>query len=138
LPAADEVEAARAVTEQLTLRNLMDRLHDADPAVAEAAVEILVQRGFSTVEIDVARRIASPSVTERQQLVEDLPRIPGIDARPWLFWLAVDERADVRWAAMTLLATTADPATRARVRELAARDRDRRIIALSERLTASR
>ena len=49
-------------------------------------------------------------------------------------WLAEDTDADVRLAAMTLLATTTDPATQRRVQELASRDRDRRITALAERI----
>ena len=49
-----------------------------------------------------------------------------------------DADAEVRLAAMTLLATTSDPAVRDRVRRLAAADHDRRIVALSERLAMMR
>lgn len=133
-PTAEAVRRARATIDRLTLRRLMQRLHDPDPAVAKAAEEALRERGLSTVEIEVARRLTSPDVRDRERLVDDLPHTRGIDARPWLFWLAVDDNANVRLAAMTLLATTSDPAVLDRVRKLAAGDRDRRIVALSERL----
>ena len=35
--------------------------------------------------------------------------MPGIDAHVWLVWLSRDENADVRLAALTVMATTSDP-----------------------------
>ena len=56
------------------------------------------------------------------------------EARPWLFWLAEDADSTVRLSALSMLATATDPATQHRVAEMAARDRDPRIVRLAERI----
>ena len=71
--------------------------------------------------------MVDPSAARRRELAETLPGLRSIDARRWLKLLAFDEDADVRLTAMTLLATTGDPALVRFVRERAERDADGRI-----------
>ncbi len=125
----------RAMFRSLSLREVMDRLHDADAAAALAAENELLARGLTQAEVEVARRMTSPEVHVRKQLVRELPSMRSVRARTWLFWLSEDDAADVRLAALAELATAVDPATRKRVIEIAERDADRRVIRLAERLS---
>lgn len=127
--------ATLAEMENFTLREVMERLHDKDPTIAAAAVEELAFRGLSEIEVALARQFTSPDTNVRRQLVDALPRAPGVDGRPWLFWLAEDSDAEVRLAALTVLATATDPNTHRRVLELALRDRDCRIAILAKQLS---
>ncbi|MBN1854925.1 MAG: HEAT repeat domain-containing protein [Pirellulales bacterium] len=128
------VDPAEISLDPLSLRDLMHRLHDPNATTALAAARELRIRGFSELELGLARKIASPDINLRRQLIEEIPHIPDIDGRRWLFWLAEDDHVDIRLAAMTLLATITDPATQRRLLELASQDQDPRVITLAERL----
>lgn len=107
---------------------VMSYLHARDPQVAHAAQAELTQRGFTTEQIDVARRMTDPDVDTRRELARALPRIAGINARPWLFWLSRDADPDVRIEALTILATVQDPAVRKQVLELLEGESDPRVV----------
>ncbi len=64
--------------------------------------------------------------------------MPGIDAQVWLVWLSRDENPDVRLAAMTVMATTADPNVLRRIEQMARTDADPRIQRQGERLLGMR
>jgi hypothetical protein len=63
-----------------------------------------------------------------------LPLVKSVDAVRWLLCLARDENADVRLLAITLLATTGDPALLAEVERIAREDADSRVRRQAERL----
>jgi HEAT repeat protein len=105
-----------------------------DPRDAAEARAELKRRGFADREVALARQLSDPDPHVRRRLVRLLPEIAGLDAVPWLVELSRDADADVRWTALTLLATTQDPALLRRVGELVRGDPDPRIQRLAERL----
>jgi hypothetical protein len=112
----------------------MDLLHDPLPDTVAAAAAELHDRGLSGQHLELARDLTDPDPAVRRRLVDRLPDIPGLVARPWLLWLSHDDDADVRLAALTFLATSTDPRLLDYVRQLADRDQDPRIEALGTRL----
>jgi len=110
------------------------RLQAQDPRDAAEARAELKRRGFADREVALARQLSDPDPHVRRRLVRLLPEIAGLDAVPWLVELSRDADADVRWTALTLLATTQDPALLRRVGELVRGDPDPRIQRLAERL----
>jgi HEAT repeat protein len=117
------------------LRQVARRLNDEKPQQAEAARKELQSRGFSAVEVDVARQLLHPDAAVRRKLARSLPETVGVDAAPWLLELSRDPDADVRLEAMTLLVTTGDPVLLDALRKLVAADPDERIQRLSVRLS---
>jgi len=120
------------------LRALARRLHSDDARAAAAARSALLHRGFGEREISLARALADPDPDARKDLARGLPDIPGVDAAAWLWELSHDAEAQVRLEAITLLATTNDPAWLPRLRQLAQSDPDPRIQRLADRLVAPR
>jgi hypothetical protein len=102
---------------------LMRRLHDGGAGAQDAQRE-LASRGFGPLEIELARRLTDDDPEVRRRLAEWLPRLPGIDARPWLLWLSEDSSPQVRLLAATLMSTTTDPALLERVAEMYRADPD--------------
>jgi HEAT repeat protein len=82
------------------------------------AKDALAERGFSELEILVAKQIVDPDPTVRLALAKALPNIGVNDPRPWLLWLSHDLDADVRRATVAILATNPDPALQDRLLEL--------------------
>ncbi|MEX0938892.1 MAG: hypothetical protein WDZ59_13605 [Pirellulales bacterium] len=115
---------------------VMHALQDRREQVRAAAHAELLRRGFSEVEVAVARRLTDPDAAERLALVGHLPQIAGIDPEPWLLWLCRDENADVRLAALTLIATTGSRHLLRAVEPIARQDRDPRVAELAGRLFA--
>jgi hypothetical protein len=116
--------------------SVMYALQDSREQVRAAAHAELLRRGFSEVEVAVARRLTDPDPAERLALVGHLPQIAGIDPEPWLLWLCRDEDADVRLAALTLIATTGSRQLLRAVEPIARQDRDPRVAELAGRLFA--
>ncbi len=116
------------------ISQLADQLNDGDPQRATAARQRLGDLGWSAREIEVAKRARHPDPAVRRALAHTLPDVAGMDAAPWLLELSRDPDSDVRLEAMTLLATTGDPALVDTVRKLAAADADERIQKLAARL----
>jgi hypothetical protein len=118
--------------------DVMRQLHGPVAEAVAAAEAELGQRGLTAAQIDLARQLTDPDPAIRRGLVDALPAMPGMDARPWLLWLTADAHADVRLAALTVLATSRDPELLRRVEQLASRDRDPRIAALGDRIRQHR
>jgi hypothetical protein len=118
-PRLDESAAHvdHAALRALPVRSLIRHLHDA-PAMAELAEGELRRRGFDDQTLKVARRLDDADPKVRQQLAESLPGMSEFDPAPWLWELAEDEDEDVRRTARSILATSSNPQTRARVGRL--------------------
>ena len=68
----------------------------------------LQRRGFGQVRSDIVRLAFSDDTKGRVQLVHDLFDMPGVGAKPWLMLLAEDKDAEVRLAAVTVMALSKD------------------------------
>ncbi|MGO9111771.1 MAG: HEAT repeat domain-containing protein [Thermoguttaceae bacterium] len=142
LPASAE-ESMRQNDRRDTLKSvdvldLMRRLRAEDGDQRAEGRRELVRRGFSEVDLELARQLFSPDADTRKQLARAVPRLSSVDAAQWLMWLALDPQPEVRLAAVTTLATTGDPALLDRVEALARSDRDPQIQALAEQIAKQR
>jgi hypothetical protein len=126
-----------SVDETDTLR-LMHDLNSADDEIRGVAASELLKAGFSEVHLELAQRLTSPTADVRAAVADQLPVTPGIDAKVWLTWLLRDDSAEVRLAALAVLATTGQSDTLRRAMEIARQDRDPRIHKLLEQLEKQR
>ena len=117
---------------------LIRRLRADDEEQRAEARRELPRRGFSEVDLELARQLFSPDVEVRKQLARAVPRLSSVDAVQWLLWLASDPQPDVRLAAVSTLATTGDPALLERVEALARNDHDPQIHALAQQIARQR
>ncbi len=115
---------------------LLSRLHhaDDDPRSAVDARRKLTESGFTPQQIEIGMHLTAPDPGERRRWTEVLPRLSGIEAKPWLLWLSRDPDAQVRLAAVSLMATTNDVQMLSRVRELARDDEDDRVRETAQRI----
>ncbi|MCA9248320.1 MAG: hypothetical protein KDA42_14435 [Planctomycetales bacterium] len=118
----------------LPVEQVIDGLADRNEQVALAARRELQQRGFRAEELAIAEHLATGDKQQRLQLVEQLPRLSGVDSRPWLLQLGKDAEADIRLAALSSLASAGDPEMVDRVIDLARTDSDPRIVRLAEQI----
>jgi hypothetical protein len=119
-------------------RALLKRwLVGAGPNTVELEQELL-ERGFGRLSRRLVQQLFSERVEDRLQLVDEVLTEPAIDARPWLLVLADDVDADVRLVAITLMATSNDPALIDKAWQVVLRDHDPRIAGLAERLRQRR
>lgn len=121
-----------------TMIRLLQALVDADQQAANRAAIALTERGLPKQHLELAKRLADPDPEVRKSLVDILPRTAGLDARPWLMWLAHDDDAGVRFAAMSMIATSQDPKLCEKIEQMARLDDDERIVALADRLLERR
>jgi hypothetical protein len=129
--------AYRADDDDAHVSAWMHQLHSPDKMMVERAETHLAEAGFGPSQLDLARRLTSPDPAVREQLADILPQVPGIDAKTWLVWLSRDPRADVRLAAISVMATIDDPILLKRIREMARSDPDHRIQEQGQRLIGS-
>lgn len=120
------------------LLQLVQRLNHPDPQVQRDTEAELALRGFGRAQIELGRQLTSPALADRRHLVDRLARVRGIDLSTWLFWLARDNDAQVRHAALGMLATLRDPEIVDQVQRLSADDADEQVRALGERIRESR
>jgi hypothetical protein len=106
---------------------LCSMLHAEEPQILEGAVAELKRRGLSPRHVELGKRLTDPDPAQRRHWAELLPRMAGIDAKPWLMWLSHDQDADVRLAVVTLMATSGDPDMQSRVSQMGRDDEDPRI-----------
>ena len=99
-------------------------MHSSEPRLATAAVDELERRGVTGPLVELARRAGDPNPSVRRQFAESLPTLDGVDARPWLLELSYDEDAEVRAAAVTLMATSGDFELLKRVQQVSLDDPD--------------
>jgi len=118
--------------------DLMRRLRSDTDSERTSARRELLRRGFSEVDLELARQLFSPDIEVRKQLAAAVPRLASVDASRWLMWLAADPQPDVRCAAITTLATSGDPALLDRVEAMARRDADSQIQALAGQIRKQR
>jgi len=128
----------RDTLKSVDVLDLMRRLRTDDGDQRADARRELVRRGFSEVDLELARQLFSPDAETRKQLARAVLRLSSVDAAQWLMWLALDPQPDVRLAAVTTLATTGDPALLDRVGALVRNDRDPQIQALAEQIAKQR
>jgi len=128
-PVAAPIRSAAA-----TPPELFAQLRSSEPQSAEAARAELSKQGFGREHLQLAWHLTDPDPRVRQEWLSRLPSLAGIDAAPWLLWLAEDSDAEVRLSAITMLATSADPHTLRRIQQLASDDVDPRIRHVAERL----
>ncbi|TWT30115.1 hypothetical protein [Blastopirellula retiformator] len=83
--------------------DVMHWLQDSRPEVIKAAELELLRRRFQPFELELARKLTSPSVQERLRLAKRLAVETDFDRRLWLVELSHDIDADVRIAAQKLL-----------------------------------
>jgi len=125
---------ANGTTDNASTEAIMRQLHSPRASVVAQARDELRARGFSPTHLRLAESLFHWDVAVRRQVVDALPTISGINPVPWLLALARDSHADVRLAALSVLATTGNELVLAEVRRLATPDTDARIQRLAERL----
>lgn len=113
-------------------------LQSDDATEVQTAEFELGRRGMTDRDIRFAYRLCAADANSRRRLVDELLTIPNFDPTPWLFWLSHDPSADVRYAALSLLATSEDERMIRRVEEATLADADPRIIQLGQRLATLR
>ncbi|MGA2253806.1 MAG: HEAT repeat domain-containing protein [Thermoguttaceae bacterium] len=128
----------RDTLKSVDVLDLMRRLRADDGDQRAEARRELVRRGFSEVDLELAKQLFSPDAGIRKQLARAVPRLSSVDAAQWLMWLALDPQPEVRLAAVGTLATTGDPALLDRVEALARNDHDPQIQALAEQIAKQR
>jgi hypothetical protein len=129
-----DANATREKVADVPSRELIERWLSAQGFEASALKEALADRDFEPLHRQLAERLVSHDPRERMQLVDDVLTTPDINSRPWLTILADDSDADVRLAAVTIMATSSDPALIEKAWQTAIRDRDPRIADLATRL----
>lgn len=115
-----------ALQRHLTTRSawaLLGDLQSPGTPQASAAAAELHRRGFSLREIEIGKHLTSADAAERTKYTEQLPS-SGIAVKPWLIYLSSDPDAEVRRAAVVIMATSNDPELKAKLRELAITDAD--------------
>jgi HEAT repeat protein len=113
-------------------------LTSADESSDDAAEAELIRRGFTKMQLDLARRLFDPNPEVRKRLVQELPGLQGVDAVPWLMELCRDAETEVRLAAIAFLATSSDPAVLDEVERMAGRDSDSGIRRIADRIAQQR
>lgn len=106
---------------------LCSMLHAEEPQILEGAAAELKRRGLSPRHVELGKHLTDPDPKQRRHWAELLPRMAGIDAKPWLLWMSHDQDADVRLAVVTLMATSGDPDMLNRVGQMGRDDDDPRI-----------
>ncbi len=114
--------------------DLMRKLRSESESDRTPARQELLRRGFSEVDLELARQLFSPDTEVRKQLALAVPRLASVDAARWLMWLAADPQPEVRLAAITTLATTGDPSLLDRVEAMARKDSDERVQAVADQI----
>ncbi|MEE8451612.1 MAG: HEAT repeat domain-containing protein [Thermoguttaceae bacterium] len=117
---------------------LMKRLRTGEMQAAANAEAELIRRGFTSMHLELARRLFDPDPRVRKDLVHVLPSLQNVDAVPWLLSLCRDADSDVRLLAITLLMTSGAPGLVEQVEQLARADTDPRIRQQAERLSQQR
>lgn len=119
-------------------RALLKRWLISEQAEALVLKQELAERGFGRLSRPLVEQLFSKQVEDRLELVDKVLTEPGVGARAWLTALADDANADVRLVAVTVMATSNDPALIEKAWQVVIRDGDPRIAGLAERLRERR
>lgn len=125
-----------SIETRLETMRLVERLHAEDTSLAERARQELVRRGLTRPELEIAERLSDPDASTRLRWLHALPGLPQIDARPWLLWLSRDADAEVRLAAVSIMATSGEAEMMRRVAEMAREEIDPRVKAQAGAIAA--
>ena len=98
------IDPASANTRLTDLELMRDLNSDAANERIAAARDLRL-RGYQPLHLAIAAKMTHPEAAQRRKLVEELPRLGGINPAPWLKYLCEDEDASVRQAAKSILAT---------------------------------
>lgn len=109
------------------LLELETRVRAKDAAVANSAREEIMRAGVDERQLGLARGAVDSDPRVRKEVVEALSLIGSVDGRAWLLWFSHDHDAEVRRAAISLMATASDPELKKRVRQAAQSDADPRV-----------
>ncbi|MBL8828340.1 MAG: hypothetical protein JNM18_15270 [Planctomycetaceae bacterium] len=118
----------------LTMVELFKLWHAAPVAHRKTIEHELKDRGITARQIEIGAGLTSPQAEERLQWIEQLPRLTGLDPKPWLLWLSQDAVAEVRLAALRVMATTNDPVLLRRASELSGSDDSSEVRELAAKL----
>ncbi len=105
---AELPNAAGLPEEVARLLELDRRLRAADEVTAAAARKDQERLGIDESQLALARGAVDPDPQVRTELAEALPSTGAVNGRRWLLWLSQDSDAEVRRAALSLLATSGD------------------------------
>jgi hypothetical protein len=132
------MDAVETPLASLESRTLLQRWLAANGRSSLGLEQELAKRGFKHLSQEFVQPFFSSRPAERLQFVDDVLAEPGVDARPWLVLLAEDRDAEVRLAAVTIMATSNDAILVEKAFQAAIHDRDPRIAGLAERLRERR
>jgi len=107
-------------------RALMSFLVGNGEQASVRAEQILAERGYQPLDLQLARRLVSPDAAARRQMVDWVGRLPTGAGR-WLLWLSQDADAGVRQAVVSLMLTAQDPRIVRRLMEMEISDPDQEI-----------
>lgn len=116
----------------------VDLMRQLQTGTAENAETELVKRGFGPVQLELARRLFDPAPEARKQLLRLLPGLRTVDPLPWLLQLCRDQDNEVRLMAVSLAASSGDPALVAEVERLARQDSETRLQSQTKRIAERR
>lgn len=124
----EDVDASDAESDWKSLpdRALMSFLVGQGEQAAAHAEQILAERGYQPLDLQLARRLVSPNAAARRQMVDWVGRLPTGAGR-WLLWLSQDADAGVRQAVVSLMLTAQDPRIVRRLMEMEISDPDEEI-----------
>lgn len=130
---ADHAERGE-VGDGIPTRELLAQLASQQVNERREAERLLAKRGFTRVPAELVKQYLSTDPQQRRNFGERVMKESGLDRRPWLCLLADDEDAEIRLAAVTLMATSADPVLVEKAWQVSIHDRDPRIADLALRL----
>ncbi|WDI40462.1 HEAT repeat domain-containing protein [Bremerella sp. P1] len=117
----------------LTTLEIMWKLHLQNTRMVKHARETLIARNFNAEDLELATRLTHPDVTQRLQLVRELPVMPREDRTHWLYYMTKDPDEGVRYSAAAALLTSTDPRLLRRLKADMATDPSPRVQALIRR-----
>ncbi len=123
---------------ELDSRALLERWLTANGTPQLQIAHELERRGFGSPRADLVRLALSDNTNGRVQLVHDLLDLQGVGTKAWLLLFAHDADAEVRFAAVTVMATSHDAALLEAAWQVVLHDRDPRIASLVDRLRERR
>jgi hypothetical protein len=133
-----DIDAIATPLAALDSRTLLERWVADEGRNALRLEQELAKRGFNQLSRGFVQPFLSSRPGERLRFMDIVLAKPGVDARAWLLLLAEDRDADVRLAAVTIMATSNDTALVEKAYQAAIHDRDPRIAGLAERLRERR
>ena len=118
-----------------SLVDLLSAWHDVALGERQTIERELTRRKITPRQIEIGLGLTSPNVDERRRWLDQLPRMSGIDPKPWLLWLTRDDSAEIRLAALQIMSTASEPAFQRRAGEMALGDSDGQVREVAQRIS---